>query len=173
MNGKPARSHRRLELPKEGPSVNPSDDEPIRRAVLPHDVLIRRLDKCLNELVDISWSWLSPMELNNQTAVMMKRAYKAEGVQQMAKELYMLHILFDILQQTSGPALAQIRETLEELKTLKLPKPKKLSLPKNRYDMFRRAIIRSMFNALSAADAETGERVSFNLGDTVFFSEDD
>lgn len=173
MNGKPAVNLRKLDLPKDGPVRIPADNEPINRAILPQDVLSRRLDKCLNELVDIAWSWLAPNELDTQTAARMRKAYKAEGAQQMAKELYILHVLFDILQQTSGPALAQIRETLEELKTLKLPKPKKLSLPKNRYDMFRRAILRSMFNALSTTDAETGERVSFNLGDTVFFSDDD
>lgn len=169
----PVFSPRKLNLPKRGPVVIPADNEPINRAVLPPDVLNRRLEKCINELFDIAWSWLAPMELDSQTAKRLRNAYANEGSQQMAKELFVLHLLFDIMQQTTGPAMAQIRQMLEELKTLSIPKPAKVSLPRTRYDMFRRSLLRSMLNSLSALDSETGERVSFNLGNILFFSEDD
>lgn len=151
-----------------------ADKKPSRRT-LPAERLDPLTEQVAADLFDVAWSWFSIHDLDTQAAWRMRKAFDTEGAKAMAKELFALHMLFDVLGQLSGPACEQIRAALESMKAGQDVKPIRLTLPKSRYEHFRRSLLKGLFNALGASVFVGDElkRVSFRLGDVLFSSPDD
>lgn len=131
-----------------------------------------QLDKAAEALYTAAWSCISAVELDNQSAFRIRKTYEAVGAQSIAKELYVLHMLFDILKQIADPAMEQIRNGLEAMKKQELAQPVKLALPLSRYEYFRRQLLKSLFDAVKVLGTD-GERHDLNLGYIWFASPDD
>lgn len=136
------------------------------------DPMSAALQEACDKLADAAWSFLSADELATQAAWRIIRTYSTAGSKEIAKELYLMHIMLDCMKQIVDPAMEQIRNGLEAMKTGTIAKPIKLALPVTRYEHFRRQLLKSLLNAVKAKGAD-GERHELHLGEIWFRSSDD
>lgn len=140
------------------------------RDIMPLDHLEKSIAFVLDQLVDMAWSYMAGDELDKMGREL-RKTYKEPGKLAIAKEIYVLHCLLEIMQQVSAPDMELCREILESLKTESVPKSRKLTLPNSRRMQLRRTIVKGMFNALRPKI--DGERIDLQLGEALFASDDD
>lgn len=141
------------------------------RDIMPLDRLEKSIAFVLDQLVDMAWSYMAGDELDKMSRELRKVYNKEPGKLAIAKEVYVLHCLFEIMHQVAVPGMEVCRDMLESLKTESVPKSRKLTLPNSRRMQLRRTIVKGLFNALRPKI--DGERVDLKLGEALFASDDD